>query len=149
MRKLLAPSLATLLFVVSSCSRSGPEPLAPPPATCGVDQATENPLHDHGRVTAMQVLTKKAKRGNVLGDKREGVALALSPERGLTREWLSHVLACDARSPHPESTSCPLSLPGARPSVGSLEGQLVVYVHYSDPLVAARAAELAERFRPE
>lgn len=148
MRKLLAPSLVLLTISLISCS-SERRAEAPRSASCSVAQTAENPLHDHQRIAGMQVLTKKGKRGSVLADKREGVAIALSPERGLTREWLSHVLACDAHAPHADGTSCPLSLPGARPSVDSLNGQLVVYVRYSDPKVAEHAAELAARFASE
>lgn len=143
MRKLLP--LTSLVFVgsLASCG-AGEAPRAPVAASCAVDQARENPLHDHRRISDVQVLIKKGRRGNVLADKEEGVALAVSPERGLTREWLSHVLACDLGAPHTVGTSCPLSLPGAKPSVDSIDGQLVVYVRYSEPEVAGRAAELAK-----
>lgn len=92
------------------------------------------------------MLPRNAKAASALAESERGVAIALSPERGLSREWLSHVPACDAHTPHAEATSCPLSLPEARPSVDSSNGQLVVYVRYSDPKVAERAAALAERF---
>ena len=138
MRRLLVLALLTSLI---SCG-SGQPVEAPRAPSCRVDQSVDNPLHDHKRIAGVQVLTKKGKRGSVLADKREGVAIAISPERGLTREWLSHVLDCDAHTPHAEAASCPLSLPGARPSVDSLGGQLVVYVRYSDPKIAEHAAEL-------
>jgi hypothetical protein len=147
MRKLLTLISLALLCPLASCA-AGEAPRAPAKASCTVDQAKENPLHDHRRISDVQVLIKKGQRGNVLADKQQGLALAVTPERGLTREWLSHVLACDVGAPHAEGTSCPLSLPGAEPSVDSIDGQLVVYVRYADPGVAERAAELAsERAR--
>lgn len=148
MWKSLATSLPALTLSLLSCSTVGGAQ-APRPRSCSAVQSAENPLHDHRKIDAMQVLTKKGKRGSVLADKREGLAIALTPERGLTQEWLSHVLACDAHAPHAEATSCPLSLPGARPSVDSLDGRLVVYVRYSDPKIADDAAELAKRFHAE
>jgi hypothetical protein len=148
MQKRLASALVPLLFSLAACSRASESAPSAAPAECAVNQGVENPLHDPERIAAMQVLVKKGKRGNALADKREGVVLALKPERGLTREWLSHVLACDNGADHPPADTCPLSLPGARVSVDSVDGRLLVYVRYSDPRVVERAAQLAERFGP-
>lgn len=112
----------------------------------GVD-AKENPLRDPARIADMQVLVKKGLRGNVLGDKHQGVAIALRPERGLTAEWLTHVLACDSSEPQRADATYPLALPGAEATVDSVHGQLVVYVRYSNRQSVVRAAELVERFQ--
>ena len=127
---------------------------APSPAECRLDQASENPLHDARRIADMQVVTKKGRRGNALGDVKQGVAIVVRPERGLTLEWLSHVVACDAAAPHPveaPSTStdpaCLLALPTAHTAVDSTQGHLVVYVRYTDPKSLARAVELVNQFR--
>lgn len=116
------------------------------PLECRAIDAKENPLHDPARIADMQVLVKKGLRGNVLGDKNQGVTIALRPERGLTREWLTHVLACDEAEPQHADATCPLALPGAQATVDSVQGQLVVYVRYSNPQMVARAVQLVERF---
>ncbi|HVY32212.1 MAG TPA: hypothetical protein VHB79_37000 [Polyangiaceae bacterium] len=113
---------------------------------CRAVDAKENPLHDPARIADMQVLVKKGLRGNVLGEKDQGVAIALRPERGLTREWLTHVLACDQAEPQHADATCPLALPGAQVTVDAVQGQLVVYVRYSNPQMVARAVQLVERF---
>jgi hypothetical protein len=95
----------------------------------------------------MQVWTKKGRRGNALADSNQGVAIVIRPERGLTLEWLSHVVECDAVSPHSADSTCPLMLPSARAAVDSSHGHLVVYVRYSDPASLKRATALVSQFR--
>jgi len=147
MTKLFAS--AGLWAVLSTCLACSPSATAraPSPLACQLDQTVENPLHDPKRIADMQVLVKKGLRGNVLGDKKQGVAIVIRPERGLTQEWLSHVLACDAAAPHSADSTCPLLLPGAETAVDSAQGHLVVYVRYSDPASLKRATELVSQFR--
>jgi hypothetical protein len=116
------------------------------PAECQVDQALENPLHDPRRIADMQVLVRSGRRGNVLGETKQGVAIVVRPEKELTLEWLSHVLECDAAKPHAADSTCPLSLPTAQASVGSQQGHFVIHVRYSDPKMVARASDLVDKF---
>lgn len=140
-------SLGPLLLLLPLSCASPAAVAGPPPAECRTVDAQANPLHDPARIADMQVLVKKGLRGNVLGDKNQGVAIALRPERGLTKEWLAHVLACDRAEPQHEDATCPLALPGAQVAVDSVQGQLVVYVRYSDPKIVARAVALVDRFQ--
>lgn len=148
MSKPLTWLLCLGLLLPVSCAAPG-SAQSPSPAECSSVQPSENPLRDPSRIADMQVLVKKGRRGNALGDKKQGVAIAIRPERGLTAEWLHHVLACDAGAPKSEHASSPLSLPGASFTVDSVQGQLVVYVRYSDPKIVKRAAELVERFHAD
>jgi hypothetical protein len=74
------------------------------------------------------------------------VAIQVRPERGLTAEWLTHVLECDQAEPHGSDASCLLALPDAEATVDSVQGQLFVSVRYSDPKIVKRAAELVDHF---
>ena len=152
MTKLFA--LAGVSVAVLACAPTGAAQ-APSPAECRLDQARENPLYDAQRIVDMQVLTKKGRRGNALGDVKQGVAIVVRPERGLTLEWLSHVVECDAAAPHlPEAPGATtvaapswlLTLPTAHTAVDSTQGHLVVYVRYTDPNSMQRALQLVNQF---
>jgi len=149
MSQLLIRCLVPFALGLVACSGSGPARSSVPATECQLDQAAENPLHDPKRVASMQVLKRRDRHANVLGDKTVGVAIALKPEKGLTREWLTHVLACDEGRPHEDAATCPVSLPNAETTVGSVRGQLVVYVTYRDADSVAQAAAIAARFHPE
>lgn len=149
MSQLLARCLVPFALSVFACSGSGAAHPALPAAQCELDQAIENPLHDPKRIASMQVLKRRDRHANALGDKAVGVAIALKPEKGLTREWLTHVLACDEGRPHGDAATCPVSLPNAETTVGSVRGQLVVYVTYRDAKTVAQAASIADRFHAE
>jgi hypothetical protein len=137
--------LLSLSFLLPlSCA--APAARVPTPAECSSVGPTESPLRDPSRIADMQVLTQRGRRGNVLGDKKQGVAIAMRPERGLTAEWLSHVLACDRSQPTSEQATSPLALPGANVTVDSVQGQLIIYVRYSDPKIVRRAVELVDQF---
>lgn len=145
MLKPVALVWCVLAIALPSCAPA-PAPRTAVVADCELDQALENPLHDSRRIADMQVLIRKGRRGNVLGDTKQGVVVVVRPERGLTLEWLSHVVECDAAKPHRADSTCPLSLPTAQASVDSQQGHLVIYVRYSDPKMAARASELVNAF---
>jgi hypothetical protein len=151
MLKLLAFAAVSLNLVACTANEAAQAPSA---AECRLDQASENPLHDAGRIVDMRVVTKKARRGNALGDVKQGVAIVVRPERGLTLEWLSHVVACDAAAPHTVEApneaadpACLLALPTVHTAVDSSDGHLVVYVRYTDPKSLARAVQLVNQFR--
>jgi hypothetical protein len=146
-------AVAAVSLAVAACAPSGAAQ-APSPAQCQLNQASENPLHDASRIVDMQVVTKKGRRGNALGDVKQGIAIVVRPERGLTLEWLSHVVACDAASPHTAEPAnaaadpaCLLALPTAQTAVDSTQGHLVVYVRYTDPKSMQRAVQLVSQFR--
>jgi hypothetical protein len=148
-KQAMTKRLAVTLLVglaCGSCARAGTE-AATSPQACAINQAVENPLHDPNRIADIQVLSKPGRRGNPLAETKQGIAIVLRPERGLTREWFTHVLDCDAGHQHETDSSCPLALPTARIAVDSVEGSLVVYVRYTDPASLARAKELASQFR--
>ena len=138
------------VFCAVSCA-SGAEPARSngPSDDCSQVQTAEpNPLHEPGGVTAVAVVYTNTRPGRPLERRPEGAVLRVRPARGLTAEWLTHILHCDAATPHPAGSQCPLAVPGARLTVAPVGEFIAVWVRSDQPKQAEeiiRRANLLER----